>query len=398
MILNLPKAFAPIMLSDKRYQVAYGGRGSSKSWSFAAKAIILAVKQPTRFLCAREYQNSISDSVHRLLVDTIDRYKLKRFFKITHNSIKCANGSEFIFKGIKKNINEIKSMEGIDVCWVTEAAKVSATSWDILIPTIRKEGSQIWLDFNPDLKDDETFMRFVKNPHPLSIVVKIDYYDNPFLPETLLQEALYCKENNPDKYNWVWGGNCREMSEASVFGDKVEIREFETPDLKHIFQQRFFFGCDWGFSRDPTVLLRMFIQDNCLYIDKEASGIGIEILDLPKTFRSIEGTDRWPIFADNSRPETISYMRGQGFNCKPAKKWAGSVEEGVEYLRAFKKIIIHPSCHVAKSDFIMYSYKIDKNTEDILPVLVDADNHAPDAARYGLDGYIGKRVSILDVL
>jgi len=388
----------PIARSNSRYQVAYGGRGSGKSWGFGNKAILRAITQTTRFLCAREFQNSIADSVHRLLVDTIDNCDLTAYFHVTHNSIKCANGSEFLFKGIKKNINEIKSMEGVDICWVTEAAKVSATSWDVLIPTIRKEESEIWLDFNPDLVDDETYVRFVKNTPPDSTVVKIDYYDNPFLPDTLKKEAEYCKGLNPDKYDWVWGGNCRKISEASVFGDKVEICDFETPDRTMMFQQRFFFGCDWGFSRDPTVLLRMFIIDNVLYIDKEASGIGIEILDLPKTFRSIEGTERWPIFADNSRPETISYMRGQGFNCKPAKKWAGSVEEGVEYLRSFRKIVIHPSCKVAQSDFVMYSYKIDKNTEDILPVLVDADNHAPDAARYALDGYIGKRVSILDVL
>jgi len=398
MKIEVPKKFEPIMMSNARFQVAYGGRGSSKSWGFAIKAILLAIRTPTRFLCCREYQTSIQDSVHRLLVDTIERYNLKKFFKITHVTITCVNGSQFLFKGIKKNINEIKSMEGVMVCWVTEAAKVSATSWDVLIPTIRAPGSQIWLDFNPDMIDDETFQRFVENPHPHSDVVKIDYWDNPFLPQPLIDEAAYCKEINIDKYNWVWGGQCRRLSEASVFGDKVEIREFETPDLKMVFQQRFFFGADWGFSRDPTVLLRLFILDNCLYIDREMSGVAIEIMDLPKRFKEIEGSQRWPIFADGSRPETISHMRNNGFNCKAAKKWAGSVEEGVEFLRAFRKIIISPSCKVACSDFLHYSYKIDKNTEDILPVLVDAENHAPDAARYALDGYIGKRVSILDVL
>lgn len=398
MEIKLPKSFSPIMTSEERYQVCYGGRGSSKSWGFATKAILRAINSETRFLCAREYQNSIADSVHRLLEDTIYRYGLKKFFTITRTSIRCVNSSEFIFKGIRKNVEEIKSMEGIDVCWITEAAKVSANSWDILIPTIRKENSQIWLDFNPDLKEDETFQRFIINKRDNSTVVKMNYLENPFLPSTLIEEAEYCRTNNPDKFNWVWLGECRRLSEASVFGSKVEIRDFATPDLNNVFQKRFFFGLDFGFSRDPTILVRMFIQDNILYIDKEVSGVGIEILDLPKRFKAIEGSDRWPMFADNSRPETISFLRSQGYNCKPAKKWAGSVEEGVEYLRAFKKIIIHPSCKVASSDFIMYSYKVDKNTDDILPVLVDADNHAPDAARYGLDGYIGKRVSILDVL
>jgi len=399
--IKLPKAFHPIMTSEERYQVCYGGRGSSKSWGFATKAILMAIEKETRFLCAREFQNSIADSVHRLLVDTIYRYKLKKYFHITHNAIRCVNGSEFIFKGIKKSVEEIKSMEGIMVCWVTEAAKVSANSWDVLIPTIRKEGSQIWLDFNPDLEEDETYQRFVINERDNSTVVKMNYLDNPFLPSTLIEEADYCKKNNREKYDWVWLGQCRTFNEAAVFFGKIFVEEFETPHASLMYQNRFFYGVDWGFSKDPTVLIRMYLMDGCLYIDQEMSGVGIEIVDLPKRFKEVEGADKWKIYGDNSRPETISHLRRNKehcYNIHGAKKYAGSVEDGVEYLRSFKRIYIHPRCKLSVNDFTLYSYKTDKNTDEILPLLLDKNNHAVDAARYALSDYIGKQVSILEVL
>lgn len=398
--IELPEKVQPVATEKARYKIMFGGRGSGKSWSFAMIAIIKAYQRKTRFLCVREYQNSISDSVHKLLVDTIWRLKLHNHFHITNNGIKCVkNGSEFIFKGIRKNIDEIKSTEGIDVCWASEAAAVSQYSWDVLLPTIRKPESEIWMDFNPHLESDATIQNFVYNQRPDSIVVYINYFDNPWCPQVLIDEADYCKETDLDKYEWVWLGKCRKMTKDSVFGDKVLVKEFETPPLSAVYQGRYFFGADWGFSRDPTVLIRMFIMDECLYIDQEMSGVGIEIVDLPHRFREVEESSKWKIYGDNARPETISHLRHiGGYNIHPAKKWKGSVEDGVEYLRSFKKIIIHPKCKLSVNDFSLYSYKVDKNTDEILPVLVDADNHAVDAARYGLDDYIGKRVSILDVL
>ncbi|MCH5277749.1 MAG: PBSX family phage terminase large subunit [Desulfovibrionaceae bacterium] len=380
--IEIPAKLAPLY-RPARYKVFYGGRGGAKSWGFARALLVLALTRRMRILCAREFQVSIADSVHRLLCDQISELKLSASFTITRTQISALNGSEFIFKGIRHNAQEIKSLEGVDVCWVEEAQSVSRESWDLLIPTIRKQGSEIWISFNPGLPDDETYQRFVLNPPEGAVVVKVGWEDNPWLPDTLRAEKDYCLSADPEAYAHIWGGEPRVVSDAQVFKGRYEVTPFETPP-----DARFFHGADWGFAQDPTALVRMFIKDECLYIDAEAWGTGVELDELPALFDSIPTARTWPIKADGARPETISHMARKGFRISAAKKWAGSVEDGVALLKGFRRIHIHPRCRHCADEFRLYSYKVDKNNGDVLPILVDAHNHCIDAARYALDGYV----------
>lgn len=394
MRFEIPEKLLFFLTEKKRYKVAYGGRGSGKSWTAARCLILFSLKSKIRVLCTRQLQTSIKDSVHKLLSDSIQTMGLDAFFDITRDTIRCAKtGSEFIFKGIQNNINEIKSIEGIDYCWVEEAQSVSEESWSILIPTIRKEGSEIWVTFNPDREEDATYQRFVKNNPPDSIVRLVNFYDNAWFPDVLHKEMEYDKEVDYGKYEHIWLGKTVIDTDAQIYHGKFELKEFDTPD-----GVTFFYGADWGFANDPTAVIRCFIQEQCLYIDYESGGVGIEFEELPVLFDKIPDIRKWEIRADSARPETISYMSRQQFKIKACPKWKGSVEDGIEYIRSFRKIFVHPRCKHTYEEFKFYSYKQDKNTGDILPIVLDKDNHYMDALRYALNPYIQKNVSILEVL
>ena len=208
--------------------------------------------------------------------------------------------------------------------------------------------------------------------------------DNPHLPATLEAERLYMLKVDPEAYQHVWGGDCRTISDAVIFRGRFEIDAFDDP----IEGTRLYYGADWGFSTDPTALVRCFILDDCLYVDHEAYGQGIELDALAELFEQVPGSKAWPISADNSRPETISHVRRKGFNINAAPKWPGSVEDGLAVLKGFRKIIIHERCRHTAEEFRLYSYKTDRLTRDILPIIVDKHNHCIDGLRYALAGFI----------
>jgi len=210
-----------------RYKVAYGGRGGAKSWGIARALLILAAKSQLRILCAREFQTSIKDSVHKLLSDQIEALGLLGFYEITQTAIRGKNGSEFAFVGLKNNVANVKSFEGVDICWVEEAQTVSRLSWNTLIPTIRKEKSEIWISFNPELESDETYQRFVLNPPANSKVVKINWSDNPWFPETLKLEKDALKARDIEAYNTVWEGLCRQTVDGAIFAREMQLADLE---------------------------------------------------------------------------------------------------------------------------------------------------------------------------
>lgn len=225
---QFPKKFEGLFKPEKsRYRVYYGGRGGAKSWNFARALLIKAAQKPMRILCAREFQTSIKDSVHKLLSDQIYALGMESIYEITQTSIRSINGSEFIFVGIKNNTNNVKSIEGIDICWVEEAQSVSANSWNVLIPTIRKQDSEIWISFNPELPTDETWKRFVENPAPESVLVKVNWSDNPWFPETLNNERLMLKGRDIAAYNNVWEGIPRSTIDGAIFARELEMAELE---------------------------------------------------------------------------------------------------------------------------------------------------------------------------
>lgn len=210
------------LFKPKRYKVAHGGRGSAKSWSFARALLIQGAERKLRILCTREVQKSIKDSVHKLLSDQIEALGLGDFYEILDTEIRGANGTEFTFAGLAQHtVESVKSYEGVDICWIEEAQNVSKFSWEILLPTIRKEGSEIWISFNPMLDTDETWVRFVENPHPDSVVVQVNYSDNPWFSDVLEQERLHCFATNPTDYPNIWEGKCRTAVIGAIYAGEV---------------------------------------------------------------------------------------------------------------------------------------------------------------------------------
>lgn len=372
-----------------RYKVFYGGRGSGKSWAVARALIAIADYGKARILCCREVQNSIRDSSYQTLKDMAERMGLANCFtfkdaEIVHNG----TGSRFIFSGLLRNENSIRSKEGIDICWIEEASSVSQRSWDVLTPTIRKPGSELWLTFNPLTVDDPTNV-FLENPPPNALVRKVNYADNPYFPEVLREQMEWDKQNDFEKYLHVWEGYPLTISDAQVFKGRFVVEPI--PDDLWKKADRLFFGADFGFARDPSTLVRCFIYENRLYIDYEAYGVGVEIDELPQLYRSVPGSDQWPIKGDSARPETISYLRRHGYNIDGAEKWPDSIEEGINFIKSFDKVVIDPRCKHTADEFRLYSYKTDRLTDEVLPVILDKNNHTIDALRYAMVDYIKAR-------
>lgn len=377
--IKLPEAFEPLFW-PARYKAYYGGRGSAKSHSFAAALVLQAAQKPLRILCCREVQRSIKDSVKRLLDDKIEETGLAGFYSSTDTEIRGANGSLFVFAGLRTNPDTLKSMEAVDIAWVEEAHAVSERSLNILIPTVRQPGSEIWFSWNPRNENDPVDARFRHDPPPDSIVREVSYAENPWFPDVLRDEMEWDRKRDPDKYAHIWLGRYLKHSEARVFHN-WRVEAFTTPEKV----ERFYLGADWGFSVDPTVLVRCFRDGRTLYVDAEAYQVGCEIDRTPQLFDQVAGARDWPITADSARPETISYVRRQGFRIQGAKKGQGSLEDGVEFLKSFD-IIVHPDCKHTADELSLYSYKTDPQTDEVLPVLQDKHNHVIDALRYAVEG------------
>jgi phage terminase large subunit len=386
--VNLPDSFR-FLWAEKaddgrpiRYRAAYGGRGSAKSHSFAQALVLKAAERPLRVACYREIQKSIRDSVKRLLDDKIAAAGLKGFYQSTDTEIRGANGSLFIFNGLRTNPDAVKSTEGLDIAAVFEASKVSQRSWDLLIPTVRKEGSEIWAEWNPEFDTDpvDQMFRGKNGAPPGSIIRQVNYDDNPFFPQVLREEMEWCKKRDPEKYAHIWRGGYQQHSEARVFKNWT-VEEFERPaGTIHRL------GADWGYSIDPSVMVRCSIEGNRLFVDYESYRIGCEIVNLPDLFLAIPESEKWPSVADSSQPQTISYMRSHGFpKMQPAVKGAKSIDEGVQFLQSFD-IVVHPRCQHVIDELTHYRYKQDPLTGQVLPLLEDKNNHCIDALRYACEG------------
>ena len=387
---TIPK-IRKLIQSRKRYKVAYGGRGSGKSYGVAQFMIAAGLTEQTRILCTKETQNSLADSALAIMKRVIADYDLVEHFETTKTGLYCTtSGTEYVFRGLQRP-ERIKSLESIKYCWVEEATKVSQEAWDILIPTIRVDDSEIWVTFNPDMQDDPTYKMFVEHPREDAEVVKINWGDNRYMTEALLHEMQWARRFDMDKYLHVWEGDLRNVSDAQVFAHKWRTDTFEAPS-----DATFYYGADWGFSQDPTSLVRCYIHDGKLWVDYEAYGVGVDIDDTPEMFGAVPGAREWMITADSARPETISYMKKAGYRMRGAKKGSGSVEDGVQFIRGFKEIVIHERCKHTADEFKLYSYKRDRLTGDTLPVLEDKHNHCIDALRYALEAVM-RQYSVPDI-
>ena len=373
-----------------RFYVYYGGRGSGKSWAIAIFIVLMMRLKKYRVLCTREFQKNIADSSKKLIEDTIKRFKLDHEFDMQRGVTRHKKtGSEILYYGLHHNAQEIKSLEGVDIVWCEESENTSQESLDLLIPTIRKPNSIIIFTLNPDKKENPVYKDFIDSKQFEGLVrEKVNYYDNEHFPEVLKKEMERTRQRDPEKYSWVWEGNCREYSEAQVFRDRYRIEEFVTPS-----DAVFLFGADWGFSQDPTTLVRCFVKGDQLYIDAAVGAVGVEIDNTPRMFETIPESRKWLIVADSARPETISYMKRAGFNMKGSIKGKNSIEEGIEFLKNYD-IVIHPRCKGVIEEFRLYSYKQDKTTGQITPKLEDKHNHYIDALRYAVESMRKKRAKV----
>lgn len=391
---KLPRWSQPLF-KPARYKVLAGGRAGGKSYAVADALLIEGAQSPHRILCAREYQASIKDSVHRLLEDRIDALGLRGVYDVQRDTIIGRNGTTFIFRGVRHNVQSIKSMTGVTRVWVEEAQTVSEESWRILIPTIRDEGSEIWMTLNPGRKEDATSRRFLENPPEGAVVIRVNMDDNPFKPQTVIAERERDRQRlDPATFAHIWEGAYAENTAAQVFADKVKVRDFEAGDWDGPY-----YGADWGFSQDPTTLVRCWVHDDCLWIDYEAYGVGVEIDQTAALFDKVPDARKHTIRADSARPETISYLQRHGYpRVRAVSKWGGSVEDGIQHLRSYREIVIHPRCQHAITESRLYSYKVDRLSGDILPTLVDAHNHIWDAVRYAMQPLIRTRTDIVEFI
>jgi len=371
-------------LEPARYKGAHGGRGSGKSHGFATLLVLEHVRNPDQStVCVREVQRTLSRSVKKLLEEKIEELGVGHLFEVQQTVIKSRNGKGIIiFQGMQDHTaDSIKSLEGFDRAWVEEAQSLSKKSLDLLRPTIRKDGSELWFTWNPrnatDAIDD-----LLRGPMPPkdAIVTEVNHSDNPWFNDVMRAELEHDRTRDLNGYLHVWEGAYVSRSEACVF-KRLRVEAF-TPPPGVLYR----LGADWGFSKDPTALVKLYVEGRAIYIVEEAWAQGVETINLPDLFRTVSESELWPMTGDSSRPETISHMKRHGFpNLQPSVKGKNSVEDGIEYLRGFD-IVVHPDCVHAIQELTAYAYKVDKVSGLVLPTLAEGNDHVADAVRYAVEG------------
>jgi phage terminase large subunit len=409
---GMARVFAPLDRPG-RYVGAFGGRGSAKSHYFAEKLVRKCVQKPgTHAVCIREVQKSLAQSAKRTIEGKIQALGVGHLFDVQKAEIKTPGGGLIIFQGMQNHTaDSIKSLEGYDVAWTEEAQTLSQISLRLLRPTLRKPGSELWFSWNPKKADDpvDNFLRGNSKaslelkakgewtPPPRMHLVRANWQDNPWFYDTELpEEKDYDFRRDRDMYAHVWLGEYEKNSQSRVFKN-WKVEHFEPPPMGTVL----YGGADWGFSQDPTVGIICFIIGRTLYFWREVWAIGCEIDRTPALFDRLDPThtptrrqrdpnwqslgQRVPFISDSARPETISYMQRHGYSkVQAALKGAGSIEEGIEFLKSYD-IVIHPDCiHVAQ-EFENYSFKIDPHTDEITNILDDKKNHTIDSARYAVE-------------
>jgi len=397
--LQMPAKLAPLF-RPKRYKVMHGGRGGGKSWAVAAALLVIAADRPLRILCAREVQKSMRDSVHRLLKDTIVRLGMESFFDVLDSEIRGINGSLILFSGLQSHtVDSIKSFEGVDIVWAEEAHGISKRSWDVLIPTIRKDGSEIWLTLNPDMDTDETYQRFIATPSDDTWVCEINWRDNPWLPETLNQERLKAKRSQSAvDYEHIWEGKPRTVAEGAIYQHEILSLYAESRVV--------------GVPYDPTLPVHTVWDlgwNDAMTIGFVQRGpMDVRILDyIEDSHRTLD----WYVAQIERRPyrwghdylphdgRTRNFQTGksteeqlQAMGRKPVVLAQTSVEEGIKATR-----MMFPRCYFDKAKTVRlleclkrYRRALHTQTNEPMAPLHDEFSHGADMFRY-----IGQAVPIM---
>ncbi len=401
--IELPPKLVPVFGPPRgsfQYRNLHGGRGSGKSFNAAKMAAIWGYAEPLRILCTREFQASISESFHAELKAAIASEPwLEAHYDVGVDYLKGSNGTQFIFRGLRRNSQSVKSLAKIDLTIVEEAEDVPETSWLALEATVfRQPKSELWALWNPRQQGSPVDKRFRESPPANAITAEINWSDNPFFPAGL--DILRRREQerlDTATYDHVWEGGYLVNSDAQVLAGKWRQAEFEPKDTWDGPYQ----GGDFGYAQDPTAAVRCYIHGDTLYVSHEAGGRGIELDDIGKRVcDGIPGYENYVSRWDSASPGSISIITRHGVpKATGAPKWQGSVDDGIRFLRSFKEIVIHPRCKATINEARLYSYKVDRLTGDVLPVLVDANNHYMDALRYAVSPMIkNKRYNMGNLL
>ena len=384
------------LLEPRRYVGMKGGRSGGKSHFMVREAVLEMIADPSyKVVCIREIQKSIRFSVKSLMETAIRDLNCEHLFDIQATVIKRNGGSGFaLFQGMQDHTSDsLKSLEGVDRAIVDEANQLSALSLTKLTPTIRAENSSIWFAWNPQDPDDAVDMFFAENEgHPDFICAEVNVTDNPWVTDTGWQEYVRAKElserktaagdpNAREVFEHVWRGQYDTRSDKFVFHN-YRTGVLDVPD-----NVVWHYGADWGFASDPNAALRFCVMpDNkTIYIDSEAYEHSTPIESIPTLILSLPDAAKWPIRADSARPETIDYCRRHGLpNMRSARKGKGSIEHGIMFLQSCD-IVIAPNCVHTEKEIRKLSYKIEKSSGIILPVVEDENNHLVDALRYAAE-------------
>lgn len=385
------------LFKPARYKVARGGRGSGKSWSFARALILRCAQQQTRVLCTREVQKSIQQSVHQLLSDQIEALGLAHLFEVLQTEIKGPNGSCFYFSGLSDvTATTLKSFEGVDICWCEEAQAISEKSWKILTPTIRKEGSEIWVTYNPELESDATHERFVTNPPPDCVSVLMNYTDNPWFPQVLEQERAHAEKTmRIDDYRHTWLGQCKPAVEGAIYFEAMSaaVTAGRIREVPHDSSLKTHVVMDLGMADSMTLILVQkvaseirvihYIEGNQrILADYSAELRGLRLDDQPMNWGSIY----LPHDGFHTRHQTgkddATILQGLGWTVEATPNV--HVNSGIDRAREiFPRVYFNKARTERLVECLKrYRWNISQKTGEAAHPLHDAFSHGADAFRY----------------
>ena len=376
--IEIPVEFKRLFDTDWREAAVYGGRYSLKSHTVARYLLIRARMAKTRILCAREFQNSISESSHQLLSDLIRLYKLNDFYITDKSIVNTVIGSEFVFKGLHHNEQSIKSLEGIDIAWVEEAQTISNSSIEILTPTVRKPGSQIVYTYNRLLEDDPVHKRLVLEGRPHTLVINVNYdlaERYGFLPQVIKDEIEDDKTNRPSLYKHKWLGE-PSSTERKIYKNWNIV---ETIPHEARLER---YGLDFGYSNDPTAIIAIYYYNGGYILDEVAFQRGLSNKQIADVLKQV---DTAVVIADSAEPKSIDELREFGLSVMPVVKGRDSVEQGIQFVQRQKISVTKRSFNVW-DEYMRYLWMEDKDGK-IVNKPEHQWSHSMDAIRYGFDGF-----------
>jgi phage terminase large subunit len=393
-VARFPKKLR-FLFEPSRYKVARGGRGSGKSWGVARALLIRGSSQTTRVLCTREVQKSIQQSVHQLLRDQIESLGLTHFYEVLATEIRGKNGTQFFFGGLSDQTAEsLKSFEGVDVCWVEEAQAVTKRSWDILIPTIRKEGSEIWITYNPELDSDETHKRFTLNPPPDCVNVELNYIDNPYFPAVLESERLHAKATmKPEEYAHIWEGKCKPAIEGAIYFDQMSAAGSRIANVPHDPLLKTHAVWDLGFNDSMAIILVQKVSSEIRlihYIEGQQRTLADYSAEL-KTLRLDDQPINWGThflphdgFAKRHQTGKTDATVLEGLGWKIERTPSADIESGIKRAREVFSRVYFNKDRAARLIECLKRYRrhINATTNEPGAPVHDEYSHGADAFRY----------------